>query len=70
MLLVPSYTLGSRTQIYSNIWANLASDFQLIQLLGGISNVHGVEGENGPGVYSTGFLLSCCGLAKAAHSIP
>ena len=155
MLLVPSYTLGGRAQIYSNISANLASDLQLIQLLErtsnvhphssviawripgtgevwwaavhgvaksrtrlsdftfhfqslekemathpsvlawripgtgeawwvalyGVaqsrtqpkwlssSNVHGVKGENDPGVYSTGFLLSCCGLAKAEHSI-
>lgn len=69
MLLVPSQTLGGRTQIYSNIWKNLASDFQLIQLWGSTSNVHGVKGENGPGVYSTGFLLPCCGLAKPAHSI-
>ena len=43
ILLAPSYVLGGRTPMYSNIWANLASGFQLIPLLGGTSSDQGRE---------------------------
>lgn len=46
--------LGDRTQMNGIIWANLATGFQIIYLLGGTSSDQRVKREGGQGIYFPG----------------
>lgn len=69
ILLAPLCALGDRTQMNSIIWANMASGFQWIQLLGGASSDRGWKERTVKVFIPLTLSLPFYDLAKAACSL-